>query len=265
MKKYFVFIFLAVSFITLLYFLSNFFKNNNLPAINTTSITSTPAIVELSLSPRPTFYPGVDISGFRVAWIIVRDFEKLKLMSNLEDAKTSTELLINNNCLYLVSGGFFDQEGNHIGLFISDGVMISSSQENSLFNAYFSLSNNLKPLISKKVPASAGFAVQSGPLIYSGGKVININPDNEESARRIIVATTDRNEIVFLVFYSSLNTLSGPKLNELPGLIKNLNESTSLKIKDALNLDGGSHSAFLEQNLKLSEIAKIGSFFCIKP
>jgi hypothetical protein len=60
------------------------------------------------------------------------------------------------------------------------------------------------------------------------------------------------------------NPVSGPKLNELPGIIKNINKSTSLNIVSALNLDGGAHSAFLTQSTDLNELSTIGEYFCIK-
>ena len=79
------------------------------------------------------------------------------------------------------------------------------------------------------------------------------------------MATTKEGKVIFIVAYTKGNPLSGPRLTELPEIIDELSKNAKLDIVDALNLDGGSHSAFLTKSFQLTEISTIGSYFCTEP
>lgn len=89
------------------------------------------------------------------------------------------------------------------------------------------------------------------------------SPDDAH-ARRMIVAKTMDNAYLFLAIYSNESVFSGPTLNELPNVVATLNAKEQLGITDALNLDGGDASALYNGKTQLSELAPVGSLFCIK-
>lgn len=227
----------------------------------TTSVISYIPENFITETPSPSSFPR---ERNKNAWIKVRDLEKLSLKTNFEERLTSSDASEKYNCISLISGGFFKENYQPIGLFIANGKKISDSIKNPIFNGFFYVSSN-KASISFKEPDNAEFAVQSGPILMLNGKTQIINDDKGENSRRIVVGTTQDGNVVFLVFYNTANLLSGPKLSELPDLIDKLNSSAGLNLKDALNLDGGSHSAFLADIIKISEISSIGSFFCVNP
>jgi hypothetical protein len=87
---------------------------------------------------------------------------------------------------------------------------------------------------------------------------------NDEPNRRIVAATTDNNQLIFMVFYRDSSQFQGPMLGLLPELISMFTRQTGIDIVDAINLDGGSASVFISNYDRLNELAHIGSYFCIK-
>lgn len=201
-------------------------------------------------------------AGYTFSWLIVRDKQALSLYSNLEEKLTSADAKSKNGCLHLISGGSYTQENEHAGLFISEGNKIAQEKESSLFNGYFVIFANGRAEITKWAPSSPRLALQSGPILFEE-KQPSILTQSSERARRVVVATTRDGSVVFLAVYDKNSVFEGPPLSELPNLLKNINQNTSLDIVDALNLDGGAHSAFLSGSLNLVELARIGSYFCV--
>ncbi|MCX6724478.1 MAG: hypothetical protein NTV20_00040, partial [Candidatus Shapirobacteria bacterium] len=57
--------------------------------------------------------------------------------------------------------------------------------------------------------------------------------------------------------------VSGPLLADLPQIVGEIGETLGEDFKTALNLDGGTASAFLSQKKTIKEYTLIGSFFCL--
>jgi hypothetical protein len=47
-------------------------------------------------------------------------------------------------------------------------------------------------------------------------------------------------------------------------LLDDLEKNSSINIKDAINLDGGTHSVYKSGQLNLTEASIAGGYFCIK-
>ena len=232
------------------------------------STAETPQQKLSSISPKPTFIPpeGFTTGEYKVDWIVVRDLKKIDLYSNLEEKLTSREAIVKNGCLYLISGGFWTEEGNNLGLLVTNGQVLSQVQESKLADGFLSIDTVGLATISKNPPEieSARLALQSGPIIFSAGHALPIESSNDY-ARRVVVATTDENEVVFIVVYAKSSPLLGPKLSDLPSVLNELQKNTNLELEEALNLDGGTHSAFITDIKNLTEVANFGSYFCILP
>lgn len=203
--------------------------------------------------------------SFEIKWVLVRDLEKVVLYSNLDNKYSSGDLATQNNCSELISGGFYDKKDSHIGFFMSNGNILNKSIESTLFNGYFSVSAEGAAKISSSEPKDALNGIQSGPILVLSSKEVKLDIKNDENARRIVVAIDRDNNVIFLVIYNKSNPLFGPRLSELPNFVIKFSDDKNMGIVSAINLDGGSHSAFLTKNYRFIEVSTIGSFFCIKP
>ena len=186
------------------------------------------------------------------------------LFSNLPAKELSSNLVSLNNCENLVSGGFYSKEDKHIGLFISNGEVISKSKESTLYNGFFYINDKSQSQITKELPLRALYGLQAGPILLTDGEMEKI-VSSGEGARRIVAAVSaNPYETYFFIFWEDSNTLIGPSLSELPELLLALSEEKNLKLENAINLDGGTHAAYLTKEARISEISPIGSFFCEK-
>lgn len=263
MKRSILIVPVILTVIVLSYFY--FINQNSAPSnIVTTSVTQTPSPTTATETPGVTFEPR-QTEGRKSYWVIVRDTDKIELYSNLEAKLTSSEALKEYSCLHLTTGGFYNTENEHIGLFANHEGILSSATDNATYNGFFSISEGKEAKITSFVPQNFRLAIQTGPVLMTNGRENNLTIKNDEGARRVVLATTQTGNVVFITFYDGKNPLFGPKLSELPAVLTELENNSSLDIENAINLDGGSHSAFLSETVNLKEISRSGSFFCIKP
>jgi uncharacterized protein YigE (DUF2233 family) len=219
--------------------------------------------VEVTTTPTITIEPSHTQTGIQSSWFIVNDISKLSLHSNLEDKLSVNDYKEKNNCESIINGGFYSEEGKHIGLFIEDGRLLQKEQLNQLFNGYFSAQSRTVS-ISTDRPTGPRFALQTGPILIADGQMKTLKLMRDEKARRMVVGITESGNVVFMTFYDASTLTSGPKLVELPQLVQKLNEENNLNITDAINLDGGNHSAFISDEVQLTDIQTPGSYFCVR-
>lgn len=199
----------------------------------------------------------------RVIWHKVGEINKMHLYPNFEKHIPSSDFLDNNNCRSLFSGGFYTPESKPIGLFISEGEKLASSQKNVLFNGYFSISYQGNVEISSQVSFSnPRIALQSGPLLFIENRELKLNLFDDKQSRRIVLGKTIDNEIIFLAIYNPSSVFLGPLLSDLPSIITDFEMNSIFDFESVINLDGGSASFFYNTNHKLEEIVSVGSYFC---
>lgn len=222
-----------------------------------------------TLQKQKSFENFIDIDNIRVAWFLVEDLSKLSLHSNLSQEKTAKSLFEENECLLLINGGFYTKEDTHIGLFVSEGEQIERLQQNKLFNGIFSIDHDVANI--RKTTANSPLtvfplprlALQAGPILLEDDGAQEIVLQNDEQERRVIVAVTDKKKVIFLVFYKENSAFIGPKLSRLPELLKTFGSMTGMIPVNALNLDGGTASAFYTKGFSLGELSRVGSYFCV--
>lgn len=201
--------------------------------------------------------------GIQSSWIQVDDVQDISLHSNLEEKLSALEFKEKHQCESIVNGGFYTKENAHIGLFVEDGKELSKYQENSLFNGFFSIVNNV-PRINQTQPMNPDIALQTGPILRKNSQKHTLSITRDENARRMVAAITPEKKILFVTFYDASSLVLGPKLEELPKYVEEFAQSKSYSITDAINLDGGSHSAFISEEIQLTDIQTAGSYFCVK-
>jgi exopolysaccharide biosynthesis protein len=229
-----------------------------LPTPNTTN----------AINPNHTANKLIKFAGqeFAYDYVKIDKTSKVNLIPNFDLKLTSTGVIGSNNCQILVNGGFYTTDYKPLGMFYSQNNLIRSYQKNSLIDAVFSqdLENNNLINFDKPEEDSSKWIIQTGPMLVYNKEKLNIKIRDDKNARRIIGAIDANNNLIFMAMFSENNPYSGPLLADLPDIILEINSKEKLEIIKAVNLDGGSASAFITNNTKLSELSTLGSSFCIK-
>ena len=138
-----------------------------------------------------------------------------------------------------VNGGYFDPQDAPLGLLISDGKLIAPLRKARLLSGILVVAKGRVELLryaeySSRKNATA--ALQCGPFLVDGGSAVP-GLNDTRSARRTFILTggVDRAAIGFC---------SSVTLAELGDILATSRVASNLKVQRALNLDGGSSSAF---------------------
>ena len=142
-------------------------------------------------------------------------------------------------CLAGVNGGYFDPDYAPIGLLISDGKMIAPLQRARLITGVLAASpREVKILRVGEFSRQQKFnaAVQCGPFLVDQGRSVR-SLEKTRTARRTFAAVGNVNR-------AALGFCSNVSLSELAKILATTRLADDFKIERALNLDGGSSSAF---------------------
>jgi hypothetical protein len=142
-------------------------------------------------------------------------------------------------CLAGVNGGYFDPDYAPIGLLISDGKMIAPLQRAKLITGVLAaLPREVQILRVREFSQQRKFdaAVQCGPFLVDQGQSVR-GLEKTRTARRTFAAVGGVNR-------AALGFCSDVSLAELAKILATTRLADDFKIERALNLDGGSSSAF---------------------
>ncbi len=228
-----------------------------------------------TLAPIPTSTPVIRVAQgatiavnneeFAYAYIIVSHSADLSLVPNFSHPKDVQTLMSEHSCASAVNGGFYDTAGKPLGYFFADTHPYGTKIVSSLVNGFFWVDTAGTALISTALPdMQYRFALQTGPVILFNGQTMRLTIQNDERARRMVVTKTADNTILFIAVYSADSVFSGPMLSALPTIVSEISVKENLGIVDAMNLDGGSASAFYSKDTHLSELTPVGSIFCVQ-
>lgn len=237
-----------------------FSSNILIPTPNPTISSPTPTITS---SKKQSLVINSEQIPIRISWILAQP-GRVGLYSNLQAKQTSTTIKSQKNCKALINGGFYSTTNTHLGLIISNFETISSPIQSSLLNGFLWITSKNAIISSSLPPNAVRAAIQSGPLLMQEGKPLLLTIKQDKQDRRMVAATTSDKELIFLAIYGDKSELQGPLLGQLPDIIKLFKQKTNMDIVDAINLDGGSASAFITDFESLSELSMIGSYFCAK-
>ncbi|KKU87245.1 MAG: hypothetical protein UY17_C0024G0015 [Candidatus Beckwithbacteria bacterium GW2011_GWC2_47_9] len=198
-----------------------------------------------------------EFGEFRYSQAIVNDFSRLRLFSNLVEPKSAAELAAAKNCEFLVNAGFYDISNQHLGWFQVNGRELSPKQNNRLFDGYLSITSGAAEIGFAPRPA-ADFGLQSGPVLVFDANPLKLTIKDAQPRRRMAAAITQDEQLIFLVILSPQSDYSGPLLADTPRIVLSINQD----IVAAINLDGGSASAFITPEVNLPEYQPIGGYFC---
>lgn len=200
---------------------------------------------------------------YQAAWLAAKP-GNISLFSNLPYSKTAKTIQKEKNCVAVISGGFYSKDNRHIGLLVSENQILSKFRQNQTFDGFlFEDTDRLVKIADHPPGDNLRFILQSGPLLIKKGQKRILKISNDAAKRRIVVAITKDGTIYFLAVYLKESVYQGPYLSNLPDILELIEEKLNIHFTDALNLDGGTASAFLSSYHSLEELSPIGSYFCI--
>ena len=164
---------------------------------------------------------------------------RLRVIDQASQRRNDLEdVMARGNFLAGVNGGYFDPEYRPIGLLIVDGTMIAPLQKARLLSGVLSASPK-KVQISRVAEFSLtqkpDAAVECGPMIVDLGKSVR-GLESSKMARRTFAAVSSGDK-------AALGFCSDVTLADLSSILA-IVTIPDFKIQRALNLDGGSSSAF---------------------
>jgi len=189
----------------------------------------------------------------------------LRVIQNEDGASNLAEVMTRGKCLAGVNGGYFSPDFAPIGLLLIDGKVVAPLQRARLITGVLSASTHGVQIArvrefsqQRKVNA----AVQCGPFLVDLGQRTR-GLDNSRSARRTFAAM-DSSDRAALGFCSEITLL------ELAKILATEQLAEDFKILRALNLDGGSSSAFwfrreTSHAFSISEQKTVRDFVAVVP
>jgi hypothetical protein len=153
--------------------------------------------------------------------------------------KTLSDTMRREKCAAGVNGGYFSSDFAPIGLLISDGRMIAPLQRARLITGVLSASVRGVQILRVREFSrreKIGAAVQCGPFLVDHYERVR-GLDDSTAARRTFAATVTNDRAL-------LGVCSEISLTGLAVILTTTCFADDLKIQRALNLDGGSSSAF---------------------
>jgi len=227
-------------------------------------ITSTPSATPVIAAKKiPTITIGTE--QFTYAVIRVQTIPSVSLIPNFTKPKDVESRMKENNCTSAINGGFYDKAGKPLGYFQTGTSIVGSKIDSDLVNGFVWADASGAAVISTRLPHETfRFAIQTGPMLVFDGNKLPLNIRNDTRARRMVAAKSMDNQLLFLTVYSADSVFDGPLLGDLPTSVMAVSTKENLNIADAINLDGGSASAFYSGDTSLSELTSVGSIFCVK-
>ncbi len=138
-----------------------------------------------------------------------------------------------------VNGGYFDPQNAPVGLLISDGKLIAPFRKARLLSGVLVVTKGRVELLrSTEYSARKNTlaALQCGPFLVERGQVV-AGLNTNRSARRTFVFTGNGDR-------AAVGFCSGVTLAQLAEILVTPQVVPDLKVQRAMNLDGGSSSAF---------------------
>ncbi len=188
----------------------------------------------------------------------------LRVIDNPAGEDNLAEVMRRENCLAGVNGGYFDPENKPVGLLISAGNVVAPLRKARLLSGVMVVANGRIQLLRVAEYSSkrkATTALQCGPFLVDNGQPVP-GLNDTRSARRTFIVTggSDRAAIGFC---------SGVTLAQLGKILATPGIAPDLKVQRALNLDGGSSSAFWFAGergpISISEQKTVRNFVAIVP
>jgi len=185
----------------------------------------------------------------------------LRVLDQPDFGHRLADAMARENCLAGVNGGYFDPQGAPVGLLRSGGKMIAPLRRARLLSGVLAVQpGRVQIFRASEFPTKSAWpeAIQCGPFLVDRGKPVAGLEDTRSARRTFVLTTSDRR--VALGYCAPL---------PLARLARVLAALSQLQVTRALNLDGGSSSAFWcrteGQTVSLPESKPVRDFLSIVP
>ena len=191
--------------------------------------------------------------------------EKLILIPNFENKLSSTALFKNNQCQFLTNGGFYSEDNQPLAWFFTQDKLFKKETKSAFSNGFLSKDKNGNISLNNFVPTiQLEWGLQTGPLLIQNNQPFNLSLVHDELDRRVVAALNEKNELFFLIVTKTDSLAFGPLLKDLPLIVKEIGSQINESFQSAVNLDGGTASAFITLAKSIKEYTWIGSAFCLQ-
>jgi uncharacterized protein YigE (DUF2233 family) len=164
--------------------------------------------------------------------------QMLRMIDNPNGASDLAQAAQANGCLAGTNGGYFDPNFAPLGLRVIDGKMVAPLMRARLLTGVLLSSREATQILrvsEYSAKRNAYSAVQCGPLLVDGGHAVKGLDRTRVARRTFAVVGTER---------AALGFCSEVSLAQLSQILSGTRLAENFKISRALNLDGGSSSAF---------------------
>jgi exopolysaccharide biosynthesis protein len=163
----------------------------------------------------------------------------LRVIDNPTGADDLAAVMLRTRGVAGVNGGYFDPQDAPLGLMISDGKMIAPLRKARLLSGVIVVTKGRVELLRYAEYASrknVTAALQAGPFLVDGGNAVP-GLNDTRSARRTFILSGGPDRV-------AIGFCTAVTLAELGDVLATPRIVPELKVQRALNLDGGSSSAF---------------------
>lgn len=253
----------CICFILAFFTVLQFTNRKNTPSLSQGQNTETKATPR----PQPEAEKTIIFQKVPYRYEIIGPIEtsRVSLHSNLPAKQTSQQLKAEFSCTAITSAGFYNTENQHIGLFLVNETVIQEQSKNALFNQYVWSTKNGSAGIGQMLPDQPlVFALQTGPLLIANSIPQQLRLRADEEARRIAVGIDTEKALHFYAVTQQGNDFTGPRLEDLPFILEQINNQEQRAVETVVNLDGGNHSTFQTDLVTIQEFSPVGGIFCIR-
>lgn len=258
MKRFWVFLIILLALLSFFFWISSSQKASPEPVIEKQEVKNE----EIGSGMKNLTFNG---ENFFFLAEKINEPQKLLLYPNFEEKLSSSVLFENNHCQFLVNGGFYGEDNQPLGWFFTQENLFKKETKNAFLNGFLSMDKKgIVTIDDTPLSNPVVWGLQTGPLLILKNQPLVLNLTHDEADRRLIAALNEKNELFFLAITKTDSLAFGPLLEDLPLIVKQVGLELNETFQSAVNLDGGTASAFLTQTKSIKEYTWIGSFFCLQ-
>lgn len=178
-------------------------------------------------------------------YLLKADMRRCGLRVIPEARPRVAEALERAGCVAGVNGGYFHPGGEPLGLVMAGGASFHKLEQAKLLSGLVVYAKDRATLLRvKEFDGRAQEALQAGPFLVDGGRLVS-GLNATKRAARTVALSDGKNNFGLVVCYS-------PTLREMGSILSDPAVISEMKVMRALNLDGGSSTAFWIKSPKIS-------------
>lgn len=244
-------------------------KQQQLSFFTTTDLPSpTPTVLDggwgLAQNEASLLALHMESGDFRLAWELIPSTDEVVVGINPDLVYSSRQLVEKYGCRILTSGAFYNSDNQPLGLLVNQGATLSAWRNNVLLHGVIGQNKDGVVILRDMSNQIWLWAVQAGPIVWQDGQSITLSLTTDQEARRVVAGITEQGQLVLMVIVGKDSLYGGPLLTNVAEVLNEWQQITGIVLKSALNLDGGTASAFISPTFALRELKPIGSYICVR-